>query len=53
MGILFGKSAEIFSGLKENSTFTTANITFSGGVLRIIDIVLTVPLYPALSAIDS
>jgi transforming growth factor-beta-induced protein len=53
MGMLSGKSVEIFSGLKEKSTVTTADVMFSGGVIHIIDTVLTVPLSPAMSAIDS
>jgi uncharacterized surface protein with fasciclin (FAS1) repeats len=53
MGVLSGKSVEVFSGLKEKSTVTTADIMFSGGVLHIIDTVLTIPLSPAMSAIDS
>ena len=53
MGMISGKSVEIFSGLKQKSTVTTADVTFSGGVVHIIDTVLTVPLSPAMSAIDS
>ena len=53
MGVLSRKSVEVFSGLKEKSTVTTADIMFSGGVLHIIDTVLTIPLSPAMSAIDS
>lgn len=47
------KSVEIFSGLKEKSTVTTANIMFTGGVIHILDTVLTMPISPAMSAIDS
>jgi transforming growth factor-beta-induced protein len=47
------KSVEIFSGLKEKSTVTTANIMFNGGVIHILDTVLTMPLSPSNSAIDS
>ncbi|KAH8779015.1 FAS1 domain-containing protein [Hyaloscypha finlandica] len=53
MGMLSGKTVEVFSGLKEKSTVTTADIMFSGGVLHIIDTVLTIPLSASSSAIDS
>jgi transforming growth factor-beta-induced protein len=53
MGILSGKSVEVFSGLKEKSTVTTADIMWSGGVVHVIDTVLTVPLSASASAIDS
>ncbi|KAN0112317.1 Fasciclin domain containing protein [Hyaloscypha variabilis] len=53
MGILSGKTVEVFSGLKEKSTVTTADVMFSGGVVHIIDTVLTVPLSASASAVDS
>lgn len=53
MGILSGKSVEVFSGLKEKSTVTTADIMFTGGVVHVIDTVLTVPPSVAVSAVDS
>jgi transforming growth factor-beta-induced protein len=53
MGLLSGKTVEVFSGLKEKSIVTTADIMFSGGVVHVIDTVLTVPLSASASAIDS
>ncbi|KAH8687423.1 FAS1 domain-containing protein [Tricladium varicosporioides] len=52
-GIKSGNKVELMSGLKEISTVQTADIMFSGGVLHIIDTVLTVPMAPSTSAIDS
>jgi transforming growth factor-beta-induced protein len=53
MGMLSGKTVEVFSGLKEKSTVTTSDVMFSGGVVHIIDTVLTIPLLASASAIDS
>lgn len=44
--------AMIFSGFKQMSTVTQADITFSGGVLHIVDTVLTIPDTPAATAVD-
>jgi transforming growth factor-beta-induced protein len=44
---------EIMSGLKETSMVKTADIMFEGGVIHIIDSVLTVPKMPSVSALDS
>ncbi|KUJ13454.1 Fasciclin-domain-containing protein [Mollisia scopiformis] len=52
-GMLSGKTVEIMSGLKEISKVTTADVMFTGGVIHIIDTVLTVPLPPSTSALDS
>jgi len=41
--ILEGSNVTIISGLLQNSTVTTANINFTGGVIHIIDQVLTLP----------
>jgi len=38
-----GTSVEFYSGLLQNSTVTTANLNFTGGVIHIINKVLTVP----------
>ncbi|CZR52632.1 related to TGF beta induced protein ig-h3 precursor [Phialocephala subalpina] len=53
MGMLSGKTVKLMSGLKETSTVTTADVMFTGGVIHIIDTVLTIPLSPANSAVDS
>ncbi|KAJ8059767.1 hypothetical protein OCU04_011401 [Sclerotinia nivalis] len=50
---LNGSNAVITTGLKETSTTTQTDIMFNGGVIHIIDTVLTIPLSPAMSAIDS
>ncbi|PMD19229.1 Fasciclin-domain-containing protein, partial [Hyaloscypha hepaticicola] len=42
-GLLNGTSVEIFSGLLSESTVVTADLNFTGGVLHIIDTVLTIP----------
>ncbi|RDW82432.1 hypothetical protein BP6252_03544 [Coleophoma cylindrospora] len=52
-GVLNGKTVEIYSGLKLKSTVTTADITFQGGVMHIIDNVLTIPPSDAVTAVDS
>jgi transforming growth factor-beta-induced protein len=48
-----GDMVEIMSGLKETSMVQTADIMFEGGVIHIIDSVLTVPKMPSVSALDS
>ncbi|KAF8854510.1 Fasciclin-domain-containing protein [Acephala macrosclerotiorum] len=53
MGVLSGKEVKLMSGLKEMSTVTTADVMFTGGVIHIIDTVLTIPLAPSGSAVDS
>ncbi|KAF7858495.1 hypothetical protein EAF04_009095 [Stromatinia cepivora] len=50
---LSGSNAVITTGLKETSTTTQTDIMFNGGVMHIVDTVLTIPLSPAMSAIDS
>ncbi|KAE8450835.1 hypothetical protein EG329_005748 [Mollisiaceae sp. DMI_Dod_QoI] len=52
-GVLNGKTVQLMSGLKEMSTVTTADIMFTGGIIHIIDTVLTLPLPPSMSAVDS
>ncbi|MCJ1246977.1 hypothetical protein MMC30_004188 [Trapelia coarctata] len=42
--VMVGQNVSVFSGLLQNSTVTQANINFTGGVLHVIDTVLTVPL---------
>ncbi|PMD42825.1 Fasciclin-domain-containing protein, partial [Hyaloscypha variabilis F] len=49
-GLLNGSSVEIFSGLLAKSTVVTANLNFTGGVLHIIDTVLTIPESDAATA---
>jgi transforming growth factor-beta-induced protein len=48
-----GDKVQIMSGLKETSMVQTADIMFDGGVIHIIDSVLTVPKMPSVSALDS
>jgi transforming growth factor-beta-induced protein len=52
-GMKSGSMVEIMSGLKEISTVQTADIMFTGGVIHVIDSVLTVPKSPSISAVDS
>jgi transforming growth factor-beta-induced protein len=52
-GVLQDGKVVLRSGLKEASTVQTANLMFIGGVLHIIDTVLTLPLNPSFSALDS
>ncbi|KAE9369162.1 Fasciclin-domain-containing protein [Stipitochalara longipes BDJ] len=47
---LNGSSVEIFSGLLAKSTVVTADLNFTGGVLHIIDTVLTIPESDAATA---
>ncbi|KAA8571553.1 hypothetical protein EYC84_001551 [Monilinia fructicola] len=51
--VLDGSNAVVTTGLKEKSKTTQTDIMFTGGVMHIIDTVLTIPLSPAMSAIDS
>ncbi|KAK7715322.1 hypothetical protein SLS64_004021 [Diaporthe eres] len=44
--------AMIFSGFKQMSTVTKADITFDGGVVHVIDKVLTIPMSPSVTAVD-
>jgi len=46
-----GDSVNFFSGLLDNSTVTTANVNFTGGVIHIINKVLTLPQSPSDTAI--
>ncbi|MCJ1471764.1 hypothetical protein MMC13_000404 [Lambiella insularis] len=39
-----GMNATFFSGLLQNATVTQANINFTGGIIHIIDSVLTIPI---------
>jgi len=41
--VLSGKQAEIISGMKMVSNVTQANLNYSGGVVHVIDKVLTIP----------
>ncbi|MCJ1341642.1 hypothetical protein MMC09_006938 [Bachmanniomyces sp. S44760] len=41
--LLDGMNVTFFSGLLQNSTVTTADLNFTGGVIHIIDNVLTIP----------
>ncbi|KAI9870631.1 MAG: hypothetical protein M1830_004025 [Pleopsidium flavum] len=41
--LMTGKNVTFFSGLLANSTVTKADMTFTGGVIHVIDNVLTVP----------
>ncbi|TVY85341.1 Fasciclin-like arabinogalactan protein [Lachnellula suecica] len=52
-GVVMGEKVELMSGLKSMSTVQTADIMFTGGVMHIIDTVLTVPSPPSTSALDS
>ncbi|KAH8748595.1 FAS1 domain-containing protein [Hyaloscypha finlandica] len=47
---LNGSSVEIFSGLLAKSTVVTADLSFTGGILHIIDTVLTIPESDAATA---
>ncbi|KAK2601023.1 hypothetical protein N8I77_010504 [Diaporthe amygdali] len=44
--------AMIFSGFKQMSSVTKADITFDGGVVHVIDKVLTIPMSPSVTAVD-
>jgi len=48
---LNGSSVDIISGLLQESTVITANINFTGGVIHIIDTVLTIPESAAATSI--
>ncbi|KAF7896370.1 hypothetical protein EAF00_006384 [Botryotinia globosa] len=50
---LVGSNAVVTTGLKEKSTTTQTDIMFNGGVMHIVDTVLTIPVSPSMSAIDS
>ncbi|CZR54248.1 related to TGF beta induced protein ig-h3 precursor [Phialocephala subalpina] len=52
-GMTTGNKVVIMSGLKQISTVQTANIMFTGGVMHIVDTVLTVPQPPSNSAVNS
>ncbi|KAF4634755.1 hypothetical protein G7Y89_g3341 [Cudoniella acicularis] len=52
-GVKSGSKVEVMSGLKEISTVQTADIQFSGGVMHLIDTVLTLPIAPSMSVVDS
>ncbi|RAL65352.1 hypothetical protein DID88_000920 [Monilinia fructigena] len=47
--VLDGSNAVVTTGLKEKSKTTQTDIMFTGGVMHIIDTVLTIPLSPAVS----
>ncbi|KAL1859731.1 hypothetical protein Daus18300_009451 [Diaporthe australafricana] len=44
--------AMIFSGFKQMSSVTKADIAFDGGVVHVIDKVLTIPMSPSVTAVD-
>ncbi|KAG8167290.1 hypothetical protein KVR01_002979 [Diaporthe batatas] len=44
--------AMIFSGFKQMSSVTKADIAFDGGVVHVIDKVLTIPMSPSVTATD-
>ncbi|KAI3398581.1 hypothetical protein diail_8928 [Diaporthe ilicicola] len=44
--------AMIFSGFKQMSSVTKADISFDGGVVHVIDKVLTIPMSPSVTAVD-
>ncbi|KAK3383569.1 FAS1 domain-containing protein [Lasiosphaeria ovina] len=46
-------TAMIFSGFKQPAMVTTADVEFDGGIIHIIDTVLTVPASPSLTAINT
>ncbi|KAI9814819.1 MAG: hypothetical protein M1827_003085 [Pycnora praestabilis] len=48
-----GSSVIFTSGLKMESTVTTANVNFTGGIIHIIDTVLTPPLNVSTTAVDA
>ncbi|KAK0100663.1 hypothetical protein ONS95_007115 [Cadophora gregata] len=48
-----GNKVMAMSGLKEMSMSTTMDVMFTGGVVHVIDKVLTVPMMPSMSAVDS
>lgn len=48
---LNGTTANIYSGLLQESTVTTVDLNFTGGVIHIIDEVLTIPLAPSDTAL--
>ncbi|KAG4418292.1 hypothetical protein IFR04_008568 [Cadophora malorum] len=48
-----GNKVMAMSGLKEMSMSTTMDVMFTGGVVHVIDKVLTMPMMPSLSAVDS
>jgi transforming growth factor-beta-induced protein len=52
-GMKMGNMVEIMSGLKETSMVQTADLMFDGGVIHVIDSVLTIPKMPSVSAVDS
>lgn len=48
---LNGSTVDIYSGLLSRSTVTTANVNFTGGVIHIIDHVLTIPQSDSATAV--
>ncbi|KAK1585372.1 fasciclin domain-containing protein [Colletotrichum navitas] len=48
-----GEQAHVFSGYKQMSVVTSPDITFTGGVLHVIDSVLTFPGTPADTALNT
>ncbi|KAG4432763.1 hypothetical protein IFR05_011746 [Cadophora sp. M221] len=48
-----GNKVMAMSGLKEMSMSTTMDVMFTGGVVHVIDKVLTMPMMPSRSALDS
>lgn len=51
--VMVGQNVSVFSGLLQNVTVTQANINFTGGVLHVIDAILTIPLNISATAVDA
>ncbi|KAF6826149.1 beta-ig-h3 fasciclin [Colletotrichum musicola] len=47
-----GEAVVVFSGYKQQSTITRSDVPFAGGVLHVIDSVLTLPATPAETAMN-
>lgn len=50
---LVGKTAMVISGFRQTSAVTRADLAFDGGVVHIVDKVLTVPQPPSVTALDA
>ncbi|KAK5654404.1 hypothetical protein OQA88_7314 [Cercophora sp. LCS_1] len=54
VGLVFvNNTVQVFSGYKQTAQVVTADVPFNGGVVHIIDQVLTVPANPAQTAINT
>jgi len=51
--VLEGGRATVTSGFKQAAVVTKADLVFDGGVLHIVDTVLTVPASPVVTALDT